>query len=502
MTNARRSLFAVTLFAAVAAPSGGQAQTGGSRVFGDLLKRIPDQSNLLMLVNGDGIFNSAMGKREGWREKALANHQGGLGLAADASKAAVAVGLNFNSMQERWKVGIVQLRRDVPLKLDDIAAREGGYVDRVENTPVVWTPRDLYFFDFPDNLVGFASPAERKSLDHWFQSALWHPRKFAPGWADLAVFRADAGAQIVLALDLANATSGPMIEPWLNTFDSLKKAGLDPHLVAPRLASAKSAFLAIKVDQGIEGTLRIDFERDIDYVGPVARELILDVLNEFGAQLPEMKTWQLNFDKKTAVELNGRLSEDSVRKVLSMAHVPRLSGVGAPSNATAAGANAKTATSQPAPYAKAQADPVSTSQAYFRSVTTMIESLKKLDRPTYKSMKLWYDRYAKQVEELPILGVDKDLLDWGSTVARTMREMSSGVNYYSQNQKYTVASTPNGNYGGYGNYGGNSKAYDAAAVKKQTEALMSVDLDKRWQAVETSVADLRRKMVEKYKVDF
>ena len=32
--------------------------------------------------------------------------------------------------------------------------------------------------------------------------------------------------------------------------------------------------------------------------------------------------------------------------------------------------------------------------------------------------------------------------------------------------------------------------------------MMSVDLDKRWQAVETSVADMRRKMVEKYQVDF
>ena len=84
----------------------------------------------------------------------------------------------------------------------------------------------------------------------------------------------------------------------------------------------------------------------------------------------------------------------------------------------------------------------------------MIDGLKKTDRPTYRSTKLWYDRYAKQVEELPILGVDKELLDWGAMVARTMREMSSGVNYYSQNQKYAVASTPSGNYGGYGAYYG------------------------------------------------
>src|SRR3954463_10216360 len=127
--NARRGLFAVALLTAVAVPSPGWAQSGNSRVFGELLKRIPEQSNTLMLVNFDGLFDSPMGRRENWRQKAIANHGGGLGLAADVSKAAVAVGLNFHTMQERWKVGIVQLRRDVPIKSNDLAAREGGYVE-------------------------------------------------------------------------------------------------------------------------------------------------------------------------------------------------------------------------------------------------------------------------------------------------------------------------------------------------------------------------------------
>ena len=116
-----------------------------------------------------------------------------------------------------------------------------------------------------------------------------------------------------------------MVEPWLNTIDVIKKTNTDPKLLAPRLASVKSAFLVVKVDQGIEGTMRIDFEREVDYTTPVARTLILDVLEEFGAELPEMKTWTLSFDKKTAVEMSGRLSEESVRKVLSLAHAPRLS---------------------------------------------------------------------------------------------------------------------------------------------------------------------------------
>ena len=297
-----------------------------------------------------------------------------------------------------------------------------------------------------------------------------------------------------------------MVEPWLNAIDVIKKTKTDASLLAPRLASVKSAFLVVKVDQGIEGNLRIDFGRDVDYTAQVARQLILDILEDYGADLPEMKTWTLIFDKKTAVEMRGRLSEESVRKVLSMAHVPRLSPDHPSLSRTTASVEAnsepKTATGPATSGSRSQPDPVGASQGYFRSVASLIEGLKGTDRPTYRSMKLWYDRYAKQIEELPILGVDKELLDWGSMVARTLREMSSGINYSAKNQTYAVASSSNGSYGGYGGYYANSRAYDQSVIKKQSDAMLSVDLDKRWQALETSVSDMRRKMVEKYKVEF
>ena len=179
--SARRYMLAVTFLIASAVPTSGQAQTGNSRVFGDLLKRIPEQSNVLMLVNVDGLFDSPMGRRENWRQKALANHEGGLGLAAEVSKVAVAVGMDFHSMQEQWKIGIVQLRRDVPVKLDDLANREGGYVETIENTPVAWTPRGFYLFDFPDNLVGFASPTDRKGLVGLVPVGPLAPSEFSAG---------------------------------------------------------------------------------------------------------------------------------------------------------------------------------------------------------------------------------------------------------------------------------------------------------------------------------
>jgi hypothetical protein len=506
--DVRRLSVSVALLAVFAArpPSPAWAQPGNSRVFGDLLKRIPEQANALMLVNVDGLLDSPIGRRENWRQEALENRRDRFGLAAEFSKLAVAVGLDFQSMHEHWKVGMIQLRRDVPPNLEGLAAREGGYVEKVENTPVAWTPRGLYLFDFPDRIVGFASPTDRQALVGWTRSALDHPRNFPPGFADRAIFRADAGAQIVLAFNLADAVSPRMVEPWLNAIDVFKKAKIDPKLLAPRLASVKSAFLVVTADQAIEGNLRVDFGEAVDYTTPVFRELILTLLDDYGADLPELKTWTLSFDRKTpAAEMSGRLSEESVRKILSIAHPPRLSAerpsaVEAPA---AAKVEPKAAAPKPEPGApRPRAEGLSASQAYFRSVSNLIENLKRTERPSYRSTKLWYDRYAKQIEEQPILGVDKELLDWGAQVARTFREMSSGINYYAQNQTYTLASTSDGSYGGYGAYAGNSRRYDQTVIKRQSDAKMSVDLDTRWQALETSISDMRRKMVEKYQVDF
>ena len=208
-----------------------------------------------------------------------------------------------------------------------------------------------------------------------------------------------------------------MVEPWLNTFDVIKKTYTDPSLLAPRLASVKSAFLVVKVDQGIEGNLRIDFDREVDYTTPVARTLILDLLEDFGAELPEMKTWtselrQEDGRRDERPPVGGRRCARSSAWPTCPASRPAVPATTAAHRRQ--GRDEGGEPSRRSPTSRTQPDNVGTSQAYFRSVAAMIEGLKKTDRPTYRSTKLWYDRYAKQIEELPILGVDKELLDWGA----------------------------------------------------------------------------------------
>src|SRR5262249_31586422 len=105
----------------------------------------------------------------------------------------------------------------------------------------------------------------------------------------------------------------------------------------------------------------------------------------------------------------------------------------------------RTAPAQP-PAATQQDAVVKASQQYFRSVVDIVDALKGQQTPTYASMKLWYDRYAKQIEELPLLNVDTELLEWGSKVARTLREMSMGINYSAKDQSYRLAGISHGSY--------------------------------------------------------
>lgn len=491
MKRHHRLALALLTVAGVAAPAGVQ---GASQKYGELLKRVPQQANVLLLVDVDGLLNSPLGQREKWRDQAANRPTGVLGVSADASKFVVASGVDLQSLDERWKLGLLETHASPP-QLTVLAGREGGYVEQLETQNVAWTPRGFYLFTFPERIVGFALPSDRQLLGEWIRSTLVRPRTFPAGWADRALFRADAGSQIVLAVNLENAIAPKQAEPWLKSVASVKQLKLDPQILALRLVGAQSAFLQIDVTQAIQGTIRVEFELPVDYIGPVAKDLILATLEGYGAHVEDLQTWTIDVQGKV-VNLSGRLSKESVRRILSFVSVPRLS----PTPETYGQAPA-TAPAEPAKEQSPRDVAVKISQPYFRAVTDIVETLKKQKATTYSSMKLWYERYAKQIEELPILGVDQDLLAWGSKVALTLREMASGINYSVKDRSYRLAEGATGSYDGYGTYY-TSTTLNHDLVKARSDAVLSVDLDARWQAMQTSISEMRRQMVAKYQVDF
>jgi hypothetical protein len=474
---------------------------GVSKKYGDLLKRLPEKANVLMLVDVDGILNSPLGRREKWRENAANRPTGVLGVSTDASKLVVAAGVDLQTAQERWKLGMIQTHSNPPT-LSVLAAREGGYVEQLQTQNVAWTPRNFFLLSFPERIVGFVVPADRQAMSEWLFSSLVKPRDFPPSWADRAIFRADAGSQVVLAVNLAHSVSPKGADTWLRTLDSpdVKRNEVNFPLLGPSLAGVTRAFLEIDVKETIRGTIQIEFDNSLSLLKPIARELVLTALQEYGAHVEDLRKWTFDIKDKT-ITMTGALNEDAARRILSFMSAPRLSP-SYDSEGTPPPTPGQTAKGAPPAQSPQDVGLKSTLQ-YYKAVTEIVATLKRQNPQSTRSTKLWYDRSAKEIEELPLLNVDLDLLKWGAQVAINLREMASGINYAAKDKVYRVAGLPNGFYGGYGyGVGGSSKAYNAEVLDKQYNAILNVQVDQRWQALETSIADMRRQMVAKYKVEF
>ncbi len=487
----------LTIGSLLAPPAGAQ---GPSRKYGDLLKRLPEHANALLLVDADALLDSPLGRREKWRERAADRPTGVLGVSTDVSKLAVAASVDLTSTEERWKIGMLATHASPPA-LTTLAAREGGYVEQLEAQNVAWTPRNFFLMSFPERIVGFAAPTDRQLLGGWLKDSLAKPRTFPPGWADRAIFRADAGAPIVLAVNLDKVLSPQSADVWLRSFhsESVKQNKINFELLAPRLADVKSAYLSVDVKETIEGTIRIDFAYSIDLLRPIAKELVLAAIADFGAHVEDFARW--GFEAKgSTITMSGPLTEASVRRFLSFAFAPRLSPPDEPDAAASPPPSEPgKAARAPRPGGEPAADvALKATQQHYRAVVDIVRTLKSQGAGSGRNAKVWCNRAARQIEDLPLLNVDNEVLEWGSQVARAVREMASGINYASKDLSYRVAGTPNGYYNGYGN----NKGYDASVLKTQSGAVLDVKLDGTWQALETSISDMRRKLVAKYKVEF
>jgi hypothetical protein len=152
------------------------------------------------------------------------------------------------------------------------------------------------------------------------------------------------------------------------------------------------------------------------------------------------------------------------------------------------------------------ASPASESQmrerslAYFKSVQTLVDDLRKGLKDA-SATSAWLERYARRIDELPVLNVDEQLLDYGDKLAETLRIMS-----LSQRQAGIRAGVRATEGRGYYSDGYGPNAYDAAAQRSQAKKEeMSVANDTRvqgWKRIDDATADMRRAMTKKYGVEF
>jgi hypothetical protein len=481
-----------------------------SAQFQDLIKNLPRSANAVMLMNMEKAKQSPLGVREGWKdnlEKAYAD--GLIRVPPQATRYVLAAQLDFATMQPTWESALMDLA--VQPSMNSIAKMHSGAVDRIEGLESVSLPQGTYVVRLQDQTVGAVSPASRQFISRWLREihsasapALSPYLERAAGYSD------NAGSEIIMALDLHGALSEVQIRKNLEEKEWLKGKGADVGQLAQLISGIQGVRLGIRVTDQLFGRLAIDFSANPSAALPYAKQLILESLAGAGMQIDDFSGWKEDA-KGMEIGLQGSLSKPGLRALLSILQSP-VPAAGVAEDKRQQGNNAQSS----------QQDMAAASQQHFKTVVGYLNDLKmkKREVQAFAQHAVFFDRYATKIEKLPILNVDKDLIEWSAFVAQQLRQASgivrgTGIRTGAQ-QSSVSTSTPdvyaygyvNGWYGSYGyaHYAPYADMkYEAAQkriIRKEGQGSARLAEQEIKSQIIAATTDMRAKMTEKYKVEF
>ena len=464
----------------------------------DLLVRVPDAANTLVVVDVQALLQSPLAVREHWAEKHEADlREGAVSFPAKARLVLLASRLSSRSWNSLGELGIVELGQDGSIAA--VAKAEGGYLDNVAGSPVAWSPRDAYFVRFAPSIMGVMYPADRQRLARWLHFAQTNKVPEVSQYLREAADIARQEAQVVIAIDLADMADPKEVRHALGESAELADAKVDLDRLATVLASVRGLTLAVRVEEGILGKVQVDFGQETSMMAPFAKDLMLDVLGNNGAMIEDFHSWQARVSGN-AVSLQGDLSQEGLRRLLSLVELP------------SATLDAKESDSAKATEPQSLGDPqakAAASKRYFTAVSTLVDDLRKEKKEagSQGEKALWMERYSRKIDRLPILNVDSDLLGYGAFVAEELRNMAyalRGIGLATGSRNASASGSDNSyNYSSY-RYGYRYQVGMSTKnrIRRQETAKgVSQELE-IWNQIDNATADIRRKMVDRYKIEF
>jgi hypothetical protein len=217
----------------------------------------------------------------------------------------------------------------------------------------------------------------------------------------------------------------------------------------------------------------------------IAKPLVFNALQNLGMPTADLESWDVSLADRS-IRLRGGLSTDAQRRLFTLIQLPAANLN--PGDASAAGGTTPS-----------ESETRDSSQAYFASTQSLLKDLRRGIKDT-KATSAWMERYARSIDNLPVLNVDEQLLDYGDKLAETLRIMAlskrqAGI------EAGVRATEGRGYYDGY-----YQDSYSRAADRSQaTKEVMAEASDVRvqgWQLIDDATADIRRALTKKYGVEF
>ncbi len=461
--------------------------------FEDLLKRIPSSANAIVVIDVAGVHNSALARKEGWAKKHEAAYvERPIILPPEADKIIIASQLNTaNDLGQSWELAVMNMKE--PIAMRSIARAEGGYVDTVNGLNAAWTPSNAYFVRMSTSVMGVMYPANRQAVSRWADFGRINTSPVVSSYLKQATkIVRRGGPQIAMAIDLKDITQPHNLEEGLKKSKSLNGNEKKTREIFELISGIQGATFSVKLGSKAEGEMKIDFSSETAGFGTFAKPLVLSALDKFGVYLDDLEKWKYELKGKSII-LKGSLSNDGMRRVFSILEIPTTKFSELKDEDVSPGS--------PEQVAKV-------SLAYFKSVTVLIDDLRKYLKTNRDNHIVYMERYARKIDRLPILNVDEDLLNYGSQVAETLRSIAlakrgagarTGVRNSQVNgmRNYTYSNN-NYNY----SYGSRSTANTKIQNRTEEQAKATGVRFTSWKEIEDATAAIRREMTKRYQVEF
>jgi hypothetical protein len=440
---------------------------------------IPSNVNAVARVKVAEIYKSELARKEGWLKKATESFvQQEAFIPPGTDQIVIGAELDLaNHMRSIHKYSV--LVPDSQLTLEKLAPWFPNGIEKISGKSVVQFGNDGFVADVGDGCWLVSDSLSRQVLARWMRIGQVAGGNVMPAYLSRALSSKDnAAAHVLMVIDLQDNFTDQGIKAELKDAGWFKgESNLDS--ATKVLESVRGITIGMTVDKERTGTVTVEFGKETSILAPVLPKLVEAVLGRVGASSDEILSWKWTA-KGNTITGTGAVSPGGARRLLSILEPPSLTNAIA-SESESAGQSAGDLMAK-------------TSLKYSKSVRVLLDDLGTKLEDFKRNPALYFERYARKMDDLPQLNVDPVLLDFGAKVSRSLRYQEQAVRMNNLNattrQSYNVSGYADGI--AYGNQ---------IIGAESNQAKKGVQFSEMKQ-IEEGFLTVRRAMTEKYKIEF
>ena len=476
-----------------------------------LIEALPSTTNLVGVIRVAEILKTPRAQRENWSADDEHRFLAGAAVVPPWVETLVVGSLVRPAVPEDvWTAAVAAPPESVTMQ--QIAEHEQSRIEQLAGHDAVRGLRDMYIVQLSEGLIGAMRPAVRQETARWVRQ-LDSPE--APRLSPYLQEVARRPSHIVFGLNMQDMLDPQRVKEHIEADKQFASSPRLPQDLTTLVTGLRGISFAANVEDRTVAEITLDFDREVGTEGMFVKPLLLSVLNDMGAAIDDFERADVVRDGKSVV-MSTVVSDESLRRIMSVLLPPQ-------TGASLAEDPAPAAESKPAPPTTPDETPArvngKASERYFKAVTQIIRDLERANRRATNAARTatWHDNFAEKIDDLPVAGVDRVLVDWGNDVSRHLRALAASLrgqsvamraqqNTLTYDYKYQGGAASVNVWGGVGyrepTWRVTSNLQQVRERQAKAVTAGAKEREQIWLTINNSTADVRTKMQAKYGDDF